>query len=82
MMGSRIRIATIQDVREAEIGIRRYVSAAPLIRSYPLERELGLHSTRRVWLKDYGWTPAGSFKLLGALHWMSRNRKRLSLIHI
>lgn len=76
-MGNRIRIATIQDVREAELGIRQYVSAAPLIRSYPLERELGMHSTRRVWLKDYGWTPAGSFKLLGALHWMSKNRQRI-----
>ncbi|QDU31367.1 Phenylserine dehydratase [Anatilimnocola aggregata] len=33
--------------------------------------------TRRVWLKDYGWTPAGSFKLLGALNWMANSLDRI-----
>lgn len=69
--------ATIHDVREAESVIREHVSPAPLIRSYPLEKELGLPSSRRVWLKDYGWTPVGSFKLLGALNWMARNLDRI-----
>ena len=72
-----IRIATVDDVREAERGIRRHVSAAPLIRSHALERELGMPAERRIWLKDYGWTPVGSFKLLGALHWMARNLARI-----
>ncbi len=72
-----IRIATVDDVREAERGIRRHVSAAPLIRSHALERELGMPETRRMWLKDYGWTPVGSFKLLGALHWMASNLARI-----
>jgi len=67
------RIATIQDVRAAESIIRTHLSPAPLIRSYALEQALGLTGDRRVWLKDYGWTPVGSFKLLGALNWMARN---------
>ena len=62
-----IRIATIQNVREAEAVIRQHVSPAPLIRSHALENELSFPPTRRVWLKDYGWTPSGSFKLMGAL---------------
>ena len=49
----------------------------PLIRSYALERELGLPPGRRVWLKDYGWTPSGSFKLLGGLNWMANNLERI-----
>ena len=72
-----IRIATVHDVREAEGVVRQHVSPAPLIRSYPLEKELGLPGSRRVWLKDYGWTPVGSFKLLGALNWMSKNLARI-----
>ena len=72
-----IRIATIDDVRTAERVIREHLSPAPLIRSYPLEKELGLPAGRRVWLKDYGWTPVGSFKLLGALNWMSNNLERI-----
>lgn len=68
-----MKIATIDDVRAAEAVIRKHLSPAPLIRSYALERTLGLTSNRRVWLKDYGWTPVGSFKLLGALNWMDRN---------
>ena len=58
-----IRIATVHEVREAEGVVRKHVSPAPLIRSYPLEKELGFPGSRRVWLKDYGWTPVGSFKL-------------------
>lgn len=72
-----VRIATIDDVQAAESVIRQHVSPAPLIRSYPLERELGLATSRRVWIKDYGWTPVGSFKLLGALNWMSQNLARI-----
>ncbi len=68
-----ILIANIGDVRAAETVIRQHVTPAPLIRSYALEKELGLPSGRRVWLKDYGWTPSGSFKLLGALNWMANN---------
>jgi threonine dehydratase len=67
----------ITDVHAAEAIIREHVSPAPLIRSYALERELGLPPSRRVWLKDYGWTPVGSFKLLGALNWMARNIERI-----
>lgn len=66
-------IASIVDVRHAERVIRQHVSAAPLIRSYPLEKELGLPPSRQVWLKDYGWTPVGSFKLLGALNWVANH---------
>lgn len=70
-------LATIDDVRDAESVIREHISPVPLIRSYALERELGLVDGRRVWIKDYGWTPVGSFKLLGALYWMSRNLERI-----
>lgn len=72
-----VSIVTIRDVCAAEAVIRQHVSPAPLIRSYELERELGLPATRRVWLKDYGWTPSGSFKLLGALNWMANNLERI-----
>jgi threonine dehydratase len=72
-----IRIPTIADVHEAVQTVHKHVSPAPLIRSYPLERELRIPFTRRVWLKDYGWTPVGSFKLLGALYWMSQNLERI-----
>ena len=58
-------ITTIDDVRNAETVIREHISPAPLIRSYELEKVLGLPRHRRVWLKDYGWTPVGSFKLTG-----------------
>lgn len=69
--------ATIEDVHAAEPIVHAHVSAAPLIRSYPLERELGLGGDRRVWFKDYGWTPVGSFKLMGALNWMAANLERI-----
>lgn len=70
-------IATVEDVREAERVIRQQISPAPLVRSYALEKELGLSASRRVWLKDYGWTPVGSFKLMGALNWVANNLDRI-----
>ena len=69
--------ATIEDVRNAEVVIRQHIAPAPLIRSHPLERELGLPEGRQVWLKDYGFTPVGSFKLMGALNWMAGNLARI-----
>jgi threonine dehydratase len=72
-----LRIPTFDDVRAAETAVRPHVSPAPLIRSYPLEKELGLPEGRRVWIKDYGWTPVGSFKLLGALNWVANNLERI-----
>lgn len=72
-----IHIATIHEIRQAEPIIRQHTSPAPLVRSYPLEKELGLPASRRVWLKDYGWSPVGSFKLLGALNWLARNLERI-----
>jgi threonine dehydratase len=68
-----MQTVTMSDVRQAEAVLRRHVSRVSLVRSYPLEKELGLPAGRRVWLKDYGWTPVGSFKLLGALNWMDAN---------
>lgn len=64
-----IRIATIEDARKASGVIRQCISPAPMIRSYALEAALGLPKNRCVWLKDYGWTPVGSYKLMGALYW-------------
>ena len=72
-----LRIPTIDDVRAAEAAVRPHVSPAPLIRSYPMEKELGFTEGRRVWIKDYGWTPVGSFKLLGALNWVANNLDRI-----
>src|SRR5688500_13216414 len=72
-----IRIPTVADVRAAEPIIREHVSPAPLIRSHALERELRLPVWRSVWLKDYGWTPSGSFKLLAGLNWMANNLARI-----
>src|SRR5262249_47427139 len=60
-------------VRAAEQAVRPHVSEAPLIRSHALEKELGLPESRRVWLKDFGWTPTGAFKLLGGLNWVANN---------
>lgn len=68
-----VTIPTMDDVLRAEQVIREHISPAPLIRSYPMEKELGLPAGRRVWFKDYGWTPVGSFKLLGALNWVHGN---------
>ncbi len=72
-----LHIPTIDDVRAAETAIRPHVSPAPLVRSYPLEKAIGLPEGRRVWIKDYGWTPVGSFKLLGALNWVANNLNRI-----
>lgn len=72
-----VRIATNDDVQAAARIIHQHLSPAPLVRSYALERELGLPASRRVWLKDYGWTPVGSFKVLGALNWMASNSERI-----
>jgi threonine dehydratase len=72
-----LTIPTIENVRRAESIIRQHISAVPLIRSYRLEKELGLPESRRVWLKDYGWTPVGSFKLLGALNWMASHLEQI-----
>ena len=52
-----------------------------MIRSYALERELGLPPERRVWLKDFGWTPSGSFKLYGGLNWMANNLERVYFVN-
>src|SRR5688500_17911434 len=72
-----IRIVTIDDVRAAEQVIRPHVSPAPLIRSYALEQELEMPPTRRAWMKDFGWTPSGAYKLLGGLNWMANNLHRI-----
>jgi threonine dehydratase len=72
-----LRIPTFDDVLAAERIIRQHLSPIPMIRSYPLERELKLPESRRVWIKDYGWTPSGSFKLLGGLNWMANNLERV-----
>jgi threo-3-hydroxy-L-aspartate ammonia-lyase len=72
-----VQSVAIDDVRTAERLIRDHVSPAPLIRSFALEKFLALPAGRRVWLKDYGWTPSGSFKLLGALNWMANNLERI-----
>jgi threonine dehydratase len=72
-----LHVVTFDEVSAAEPVVRPHVSPAPLIRSYALERELGFPPSRRVWLKDYGWTPSGSFKLLGALNWMANNLERI-----
>ena len=61
---------TIADVQSAERVIRQHLSPTPLVRSYALEKALRLGEDRRVWLKDFGWTPVGSFKVLGALNWL------------
>lgn len=73
-----IRVANVDDVFAAEVRIRSHVFPPPLIRSWALERFLGLPESRRVWLKDYGWTPSGSFKLFGALNWMAHHRDSLN----
>ena len=72
-----LRVATIEDVRNARKIIRQHISSVPLLRSYALEQELNFAVDRRVWLQDYGWTPVGSFKLMGALNWMASNRDRI-----
>ena len=72
-----VQIATMDDVHAAADVIRRHISPAPLVRSYALEKHLELPEDRRVWFKDYGWTPVGSFKLLGALNWMDHHAEEV-----
>jgi threonine dehydratase len=69
---------TIEQVYDAQSILAKHMSAAPLIRSHALESALRLTSDRRVWIKDYGWTPVGSFKLMGALYWMSQHAPNLN----
>ncbi len=72
-----VEVATIDDVLRAEPVIHQHISSVPLIRSYELEKKMGLASGRRVWIKDYGWTPVGSFKLMGALNWMANHAEEI-----
>jgi threonine dehydratase len=69
---------TIEQVYDAQSILAKHMSPAPLIRSHALESALRLISDRRVWIKDYGWTPVGSFKLMGALYWMSQHAPNLN----
>jgi threonine dehydratase len=69
--------ATMDSIRAAAPILRQHVSAAPLVRSYALEHALELGKDRRVWIKDYGWTPVGSFKLLGAINWVANHLPEL-----
>ena len=68
---------TIDDIRRARPILSQHFSPAPMIRSYALEKELQLGPTRRVWIKDYGWTPVGSFKLMGAINWVDHHLEEL-----
>ena len=69
---------TIEHLYDAQRILEGHMSPAPLIRSYALERALRLPADRCVWIKDYGWTPVGSFKLMGALYWMSQHARSLA----
>ena len=69
---------TIEQIHQAQQILAEHMTPAPLVRSYALERELKLQGDRRVWIKDYGWTPVGSFKLMGALYWMSQHAQGLN----
>jgi threonine dehydratase len=71
MSTQTVQTVTMADVLAAEGRIREHVFSPPLIRSWAIERHLGLSESRRVWLRDYGWTPSGSFKLFGACNWMA-----------
>jgi len=72
-----LQTATMEDVRAAAGVIRRYLDPVPLVRSYALEKILRVAPGQRVWLKDFGWTPVGSFKVYGALNWMANNLSRI-----
>jgi threonine dehydratase len=71
------RIATFEDIEQAAPHVWRHVTPAPLIRSVAIEQTLGLQAGRHAWIKDYGWTPVGSFKLMGALAWMHRHHEQI-----
>ena len=72
-----LQLPTFDDITAAQAVLKQHFSPAPLIRSYAMEKALGLAPGRQVWLKDYGWTPVGSFKLMGALNWMHCNLDRI-----
>ncbi|MDB4794128.1 threonine/serine dehydratase [Pirellulaceae bacterium] len=72
-----IQTTTISNVLRAQKVVHQHLCPAPLIRSHAIEKELGLAADRRVWIKDYGWTPVGSFKLMGALNWMDYHATRI-----
>lgn len=72
-MTSSLVLPTAEDILKAKPLVQKYVTPVPLFRSYALESVLNLKKDRRVWIKDYGWTPVGSFKLLGALNWMANH---------
>ncbi|MBX9652372.1 threonine/serine dehydratase [bacterium] len=74
---AQVTTATIDDVLRAASIVHRYVTPVPLFRSYALEKRLGLPPHRQVWIKDYGWTPVGSFKVMGALAWMDRHAQEI-----
>lgn len=68
---------TVDDVYRAKDVLTRFLSLAPLIRSFCLEDALQITGGRRVWIKDYGWTPVGSFKLMGALNWVAEHEREI-----
>lgn len=70
-------IPDISHVADAVSVVHHHISSAPMYRSYALEAECGVSSGQRIWIKDYGWTPVGSFKVLGALNWMHQNLKTI-----
>jgi threo-3-hydroxy-L-aspartate ammonia-lyase len=72
-----MHIPTFEDVKLAESVVRCHLSPVPLVRSYALENELGLQAGRRAWIKDFGWTPVGSFKVYGALNWMHHHAQAI-----
>ena len=65
-------------IRSAARTLSEHLDPSPLVRSCSLERLLKLPKHRKVWLKDYGWTPVGSFKVMGALHWMAHHAPELA----
>lgn len=69
--------ASFESIQAAQQVLRQHISPAPLIRSYAMEKLLNVGDSRRVWIKDYGWTPVGSFKLMGALNWMANHLEHL-----
>jgi threo-3-hydroxy-L-aspartate ammonia-lyase len=66
-----MQVTTIDDVFDASRVVWQHLTPSPLLRSYALEKLLGLGPNRRAWIKDYGWTPVGSFKVMGALNWIA-----------
>ena len=72
-----LRIPDASDVLQACPIVHRHLTPVPLIRSLALQRHLGLPAHRQVWIKDYGWSPVGSFKVYGALRWMAEHAPTL-----